>query len=109
MTLKLTVRMAGNAEMQDLSRGCSLTTQSLGLKLSPYPIRSQDRQYVSFLHYLLQNMEDNCFVSKAISLKLMPFSINLTVTRSCSNICWSTLDSFNNVLTSLLQTKLLSR
>lgn len=49
-----------------------LQLKSLGLQLSPFPIRSQGRQYGSFLLYLLQNMEDNCFVMKndAIFYKL---------------------------------------
>lgn len=105
MTLQLTMRAVGSAEMQDVRGGCSLTTQSLGLQLSPFPIRSHGRQHGSFLLYLLQNMEDNCFVMKAISLKMMPFSMNLTVMRSCSHIWQSTVGSFTNVLTSLCQTQ----
>lgn len=99
------MRAAGSGEMQDVRGGRSLTTQSLCLQLTPFPIRSQGRQYGSFLLYLLQNMEDNCFVMKAISLKIMPFSINLTAMRNCSHIWWSTLGSFANILPSVPQTQ----
>lgn len=55
-------------------------------------------QFSSFLLYLLQNMDDNCFLTKTISLKIVPYSINLSVMRSCRHIWWSTLAAFANVL-----------
>lgn len=63
------------------------------------------RQYSSFLLYLLQNMEDSCFSMKTISLKIMLFSINLLVMRSCWHIWWSKLAAFTNVLLVCLKHK----
>lgn len=102
MTLQLSMRAVASAEMQAV-RECDCLQLSLWACSSVlFPL---GRQYSSLLLYLLQNMEDSCFLMKTISLKIMLFSINLLATRRCSHIWWSTLAAFTSVLLVCLKHK----
>lgn len=94
MTLRLSMRAAARAEIQAVREYECLQLSLWACSSVLFPL---GRQYSSSLLYLLQNMEDSCFLMKTINLKnhtilykltcYEKLQIHLVVNISCIHQC----------------------